>query len=389
MNHLMKVTSIIPSLLILLFIGCNKSDRIQMSSLEKYWSSLDSSGFSLYLGETIKKSKVFTKYITADLETEEVLSDYKVDAADDPAIWINKENTGNSLILGTNKKGGVHVYDLEGNELQFIRAGYINNIDLRDNFSYKGKDVVLVAGSNCTLNTIALFYIDKEKNRLSDTILNIKTDVALVYGICMYKSEVSGKFYVFINGEKGEIEQWEINSVNGGIEAEVVRNFVVSSRPEGMVADDKNGILFIGVEEEGVLKVKAEPENEFKNVWVHGSNPDNRTFISADIEGLAYFKLNDKTYLLISSQGNFSYAIFEISNTDKYITSFTIVDDKIDGAEETDGLEIYDGYINEQFPNGMLVVHDGYNFMGDSLQRQNFKYIKLEKVESLVNSNTN
>ena len=385
----MKITNIILSFLILLIIGCKKPDQVHNTSLEKYWSSMDSSGFSLYLGTTIEKSKVFNKHITADLETEEVLSDHKVDAADDPAIWINKENTGNSLILGTNKKGGVHVYDLEGNELQFIRAGCINNIDLRDNFSYKGKDVVLVAGSNCTLNTIALFYIDKEKNRLSDTILNIKSDITLVYGICMYKSEVSGKFYVFINGEKGEVEQWEINSVNGEIEAEVVRNFVVSSRPEGMVADDENGILFIGVEEEGVLKVKAEPENEFKTLWVNGSNPDNRTFISADIEGLAYFRVNDKTYLLISSQGNFSYAIFEISDTDKYITSFTIVDDKIDGAEETDGLEIYDGYINEEFPNGMLVVHDGYNFMGDSLQRQNFKYVRLEKVESLINLNAN
>jgi len=388
MGYLMKIKSYIIFLLFISILACSQ-EKINNSSLEKYWSSLDSSGFSLYLGATLEKSKVFKTHITADLETDEVLSAYKVDAADDPTIWINKENTERSLVLGTNKKGGVHVYDMKGKELQYIKAGCINNIDLRDDFNYKGKNVALVAGSNCTSNSIALFYIDNEKNLLSDTILNIKSDVTLVYGICMYKSQVTGKYYVFINGESGEVEQWEVNSNETGIDAKVVRTFKVSSRPEGMVADDENGILYIGVEEEGVVKVKAEPEYEFETVWVTGSNPDDRTMISSDIEGLALFKHNNSTYLIASSQGNFSYAIFKIGNPDEYITSFTIIDDKIDGAEETDGLEIYDGYINDEFPEGMLVVHDGYNFIGDSLQRQNFKYVRLEKVESLINSVTN
>ncbi|PLX13046.1 MAG: 3-phytase, partial [Marinilabiliales bacterium] len=143
-------------------------------------------------------------------------------------------------------------------------------------------------------------------------------------------------------------------------------------------------VLYIGVEEEGIVKVKAEPENKFETIWVTGSNPDDRSYVSSDIEGIAYFRSDNKTYLLASSQGNFSYAIFELGNPDKYITSFTINDGKIDGAEETDGLEIYDGYVNETFPNGMLVVHDGYNFIGDSLLRQNFKYIALEKVKALL-----
>lgn len=383
----MKIKNIPLYVLLLIVFACNKKEKTYNSSLENYHSSLDSSGFSLYLGQTIQKSKVFTNHITADQETDEVLSDYKVDAADDPAIWVNSEEPEKSLVLGTNKKGGVHVYNLQGTELQYLNVGCLNNIDLRDNFKYKGKDVVLVAASNCTLNSIALFYIDKETNKLSDTIINIKSDITMVYGICMYKSRVTDKYYVFLNGETGEVEQWEISSKDGKIEANLVREFMVSSRPEGMVADDEDGLVYIGVEEEGVVKVKAEPENEFKNVWVTGSNPDDRTYVSSDIEGLALFKENDKTYLLISSQGNFSYAIFEIGNPDKYINSFTVVDGKMDGAEETDGLEIYDDYINDEFPEGMLIVHDGYNFIDDSLQRQNFKYIRLEKVKSLLDTN--
>ncbi|PLX21958.1 MAG: hypothetical protein C0597_02945, partial [Marinilabiliales bacterium] len=228
----------------MILFGCSQNKKEYVSSLEKYWSSLDSSGFSLYLGGTIQKSKIFTKHITADLETDQVLSDYKVDAADDPAIWVNLDNPEKSLVLGTNKKGGVHVYDIKGDELQYIKAGCINNIDLRDNFKYNGNEVVIVAASNCTLNSISLFYIDKVKNQLSDTILNIQSKIPMVYGICMYKSKATGNYYVFLNGEAGDVEQWEVSYSDDQFRTKIVRQFKVSSRPEGMVADDENGVLY-------------------------------------------------------------------------------------------------------------------------------------------------
>ena len=36
------------------------------------------------------------------------------DAADDPAIWVNEANPGASRIFGTDKQGGLAVYDLAG-----------------------------------------------------------------------------------------------------------------------------------------------------------------------------------------------------------------------------------------------------------------------------------
>lgn len=381
----MRIIKLSLFLLLVGFQACNNScDLNNKSSIENYLSSLDSSGFSIYLGNTIEKQRGFIKSITVDVETEGVASEPGVDAADDPAIWVNTENPEKSLILGTNKKGGIHVYNLEGDELQYVKSDCMNNVDLRDGFEYNGQNVVIVAASNCTRNTISLFYIDKSTNLLSDTILNIKSSVELIYGLCMYKSHISDKYYVFVNGEKAELEQWELSSENGKLKADLVRNFKVSSRPEGMVADDKDGVLFIGVEEEGILKVNAEPEFEFQTNWVNGSNPTDRSLVSSDIEGLALYKIENKTYLIASSQGNFSYAIFEIGETDKYLFSFVIKDGNIDGAEETDGLELINFPFNDNFPEGMLVVQDGYNFSGDTLKNQNFKYISWEKIHQMI-----
>jgi 3-phytase len=381
----MKLLKLSLVFILVSIIACNSSSQIkESSSIEKFYSSLDSSSFSVYLGKTIEKQKIFTQFITVDIETDEVLSEPGIDAADDPAIWVNTENPEKSLVLGTNKKGGIHVFDINGIEQQYVKAGCMNNIDLRDDFEYDGRNVVLVAASNCTNNSISFFYIDKKTNLLSDTILNIKSSVELIYGMCMYKSSLSNKFYVFANGERAEVEQWEISSEGDKIKADLVREFKVSSRPEGMVADDIDGVLYIGVEEEGILKVKAEPEYEFETKWVTGSNLTDRSLVSSDIEGLALYKTQEKTYLIASSQGNFSYAIFEIGENDKHLLSFVIKDSGIDGVEETDGIEVVNFPFNDKFPNGMLVVHDGYNFSGDTLRNQNFKYISWDKIYQMI-----
>lgn len=372
-------------LLSLFVISCNLNSLNDKQVIEKYQESLDSSGFSIYLGNAIESQKIFTNSITADFETDEVASVPGTDAADDPAIWVNKENPEKSLILGTNKMGGIHVYNLEGKELQYIRSGCMNNIDLRDNFLLNDQEVVLVAASNCTYNTITLFYIDKSTNLLSDTILNIKSSVDLVYGLCMYKSEITNKYYVIVNGEGADVEQWEIYTENNELKYELVRNFKVSSKPEGMVADDSEGILYLGVEEEGILIINAEPEFEFETRWLKGSNPTYQSVVTSDIEGLALYKSDATTYLIASSQGNFTYAVFETGENEKYLFSFVIDDGIVDGVIETDGLELVNFPLNEDFPKGMFVVQDGYNFDKDSLKNQNFKYISWEKIEALFN----
>ncbi len=380
----MKIIRLVPVFILpLLITSCCLNSSNDKQVIEKYWETLDSSGFSVYLGTTIEKQQVFLNVITADIETDEVDSEPKVDAADDPAIWVNTENPEKSLVLGTNKMGGIHVYDLDGKELQYVQSGCINNIDLRDDFQFNEQEVVLVAASNCTYNTISLFYIDKNTNLLSDSILNIESSVDLVYGLCMYKSAKTNKYYIIVNGEGADVEQWEIYTENNELKYKLVRNFKVSSKPEGMVADDSEGILYIGVEEEGILKIKAEPEFEFETDWVDGSNPTDRSLVSSDIEGLALYKTDNKTYLVASSQGNFSYPVFEIGEPDKYLFSFVIDDGDIDGVIETDGLEIVDFPLNEKFPKGMMVLQDGYNFSNDSLKTQNFKYISCEKIEAL------
>jgi 3-phytase len=103
-------------------------------------------------------SRAPTATVQARGETEAVAT-ANADAADDPAIWRNPANPAASLIVGTDKRAGLYVYDLTGRQRSFVNAGRVNNVDLRD----MGAAGIIVAASdrNDPLNAmLALFRLD-------------------------------------------------------------------------------------------------------------------------------------------------------------------------------------------------------------------------------------
>jgi 3-phytase len=326
-----------------------------------------------YILQALEKNTVY-----ADGETAPVESLNGEDAADDPAIWVNLKNPEKSLILGTNKKAGIYVYNLKGEVLQFVRTGNINNVDLRGDFIHNGKKMVLVAASNRSLNTISLYLLDKKTGILSDTISNISSDVDEVYGISMYHNKINGNFYAIVNGKGGKIEQWHIKSSDNKIVANRVKTFGVTTQPEGMVVDDESGMLYLGVEQDGIYYANLNSDTLKLNLIAESK--DHNSSIVYDIEGLSLFKYKKETFLVASSQGNFTYAIFNTSKNCKYISSFSITENEIDGAEETDGLDITAFSCGKKYPGGILVAQDGFNSDNGKPVNQNFKIVSLSKI---------
>lgn len=376
------------SLSLLILMSCrtrtapSPAPETEMDSLDLL--ELEAREDSLEMLRALEAQATFSLRLNADVETEPVGSSLEEDAADDPAIWYNQADPSRSLVLGTDKKAGIYVYDLEGNVVQFMDVGRINNIDLRDGFLYDGREVVLVAGSNRSINCITLFYIDKDTGILSDSLLNVPSGVDEVYGLCLHRYGPRDEFHVFVNGKGGMLEQWNIITRNNGIEAELMRHFMLTSQPEGMVADDLNGTVYLGVEDEGIYKLDTDPEGDTLLGFLPGSDMANPN-IRFDVEGLALFSYRNNQYLIASIQGNFSYAIFRIgAPMDQYLKSFVILDGTVDGVEETDGLEIITERLNDRFGSGMLVVQDGFNTDGDVARSQNFKYISFTKIAELL-----
>lgn len=323
--------------------------------------------------------------VTAEVETEPVKT--IDDAADDIAIWIDKTNPAQSLIIGTNKKDGIAIYNFDGKQIEFIQVGRVNNVDLRYGFALGDDTVDIIALSNRTYNNIELFSINpktRELKNIADTILPSEMRDE-VYGCCLYKSAHNGKFYVNISSKAGEFGQWEIFAKDSSkVTINKVRSFEIGSVSEGMVADDELGNLFISEERVGVWKYAAEPDKGNQRQLICDSTNN----VYYDIEGLSIYKTQaNQGYLLVSSQGNNSYIIFNRTGNHEYISRFVIGDaENIDGTYETDGIDACNYPFSKVFPQGVFIAQDGANTQGSDTLNQNFKVVDWQKIQKTIPS---
>ena len=148
--------------------------------------------------------------VKASMQTEPVPS--PGDAADDPAVWVHPGEPARSLILGTNKRAGLHVYNLKGEEVQFIGNGRVNNVDVRYGAQLGDHTVDVAAATNRSSNTVSLYAIDRESRRL-ELVTEVPTDLEEIYGFCLYQAG-DGSLYGFANDKDGTFDQFEL-TVNG------------------------------------------------------------------------------------------------------------------------------------------------------------------------------
>lgn len=317
--------------------------------------------------------------VQATLETSAVPTGD--DTADDPCIWIHPTDPALSTIIGTNKNlgGGLHVYDLQGKEIQFTGGGRMNNVDIRYNFPLDGERVALVTAGERSRNTIAIYKVNPETRSLEDVaVRDIPLGLEEVYGSCMYHSPVDGRFYAIVNDKNGKIEQYHLfDDGEGLVDGELVRTLSVPSQPEGCVGDDILAALYVGEEEEGIWKFGAEPTDPVEGRMIEKIG----THIVPDVEGLTIYYADDSTgYLIASSQGNNTYVIFTREGANDYIGTFRIADgNQIDGTSDTDGIDVTNANLGPAFPAGVFIAQDGDNPGAN----QNFKCVPWGTIARL------
>ncbi|WP_058049740.1 phytase [Janthinobacterium sp. Ant5-2-1] len=294
------------------------------------------------------------------------------DAADDPAIWLSS-NPADARILGTNKKQGLLVYDLQGKQTQLLEVGRLNNVDVRQNISLGSGKVDLAVATQRDDNSMMLFTIN------ADGVVaeagRFPTGLKSIYGMCLYQP-ASGGVQAFINDKDGTFQQYSIGMNGNKFSATLLRSFKVATQPEGCVADDANARLFLGEETRGIWTTSAD-----------AAKPDALAMIlpvgaqlTADVEGMAIYRKPggkaDSGYLIVSSQGDNSYVVLDAQAPYKVRGRFKVgfnLAAGIDGTSETDGLDVTAANLGGAYAQGMLVIQDGYKRLPDG--PQNFKYV--------------
>ncbi len=335
--------------------------------------------------------------------------------ADDPAIYVHPNNPDQSLVISTLKNAGLAVYDLNGQLLQTISPttpGDVryNNVDIVYDFQLGNQTVDLAVATDRANDTLAIWNIDPQTRQLinvtdgslsnpATSIFGIDDGEQTAYGLATYTNPNTGQNYVFVSQrDSNQIAQIELlPNANGTVTAFGIRLLTVpipegqeleDAQVEGMVVDRELGVLYVGQENFGIWKFDAAVDGNTEGILVDevGEN------IEADVEGLTiYYADNGNGYLLASSQGDNTFAVYEREGDNEFIGNFSIGDfANIDGAEESDGADVINVPLGNNFPNGLLVVQDGSNepevIQQDPADGEiqnfntNFKFIPWENV---------
>lgn len=322
--------------------------------------------------------------VSADLQTVNCFAEIEDDAADDPAFWLHAD-AKKSLIFGSNKKRGLEVYSMTGQRLAEYPTGRLNNVDVALAVPMFDSVHDIVAASNRDFDRIDVWTINEDAAKLelvSDT--TIRTNLEGVYGFCLWNDTLNASTYAFVNNKEGDVEQWKLVADTTMVGFELVRSFTAAGQVEGMVVDQKNRLLYLGEEQGGVFAYTLDYAS-VERTRIPMSGEENAD-LAYDIEGLAIYSRGDKHLLLASSQGNFRYAGFDINDNYRYLGVFAIGNGSIcDGVEETDGIEIYSGAVGAQYPEGIFLAQDGFNYDQKGVKvPQNFKLVDWRKIEGVL-----
>lgn len=310
--------------------------------------------------------------VPASAETDPV--DTAHDAADDPAIWRNAKDPAKSLVIGTDKKAGIHVYDMAGKRVSFTPAARLNNVDLRE----VGGRVIAVASDRADVAQahVALFTLDTSTRRLVP-IGRYPVGPGEAYGMCLWTRAKDKALFGFVVLKDGRIDQVRIDVSGASPKVTTVRSMKLGTQAEGCVVDDRTGTLYVAEEDVGLWRFAADPAAPVTATPI--ARVDGKTLV-ADAEGLALApKGRTGGYLVASSQGDSAYTLYRLPAV-TYAGRFRIGGGAIDGTSDTDGIELALGDFGPAYPQGLFVAQDGDN----APDTQNFKYVSWAKVKAAL-----
>jgi 3-phytase len=291
--------------------------------------------------------------------------------ADDCAVWVHPTDPARSLLIGTDKaKGqGIHVWDLQGQPMQFVRLGRPNNIDVRQGVRL-GKERLDVAVATVRGERgLRVFRIERDRKDGPLTDITVQGGIPTPelddpYGICLYVRKSDSALFAFAStaaGDRGHLHQYRLEAdATGRIRGTHVRALgqgAILDKIEGLVADDGLGLVYAGDEKHAVLEFAADPDAK-KDAPLSTFALDDG--ITGDREGIGLYRCpKGLTYLLLSSQANHSLKVYRRDDAAKTAARWTlVVTYATPDARQTDGLDVTSSPLGAEFPTGLLVKHD-------------------------------
>ncbi len=278
------------------------------------------------------------------------LNNWKAVDQDEFCVWQNHDHPEFSYIISSDKTANkIFSYDLQGNKVGEISARKPGNIDIAYDFPLGNSLVdIIVVNQRREPRELIVCTVNKKNGQLT-RIDRHGLPTGKNYGGCLCHNNETGKFYFISTSKTRGITQYELYDHNGIISSKPVRSWP-SNISEGVVSNDKKGILYIAEELRGVRKMNSNPNQKTAGELIIKIGENN---LVGDVEGIALLNISEnESYLILSDQDASTFKVYREEESYPFIGDF-----KVEGAIETDGIEIIRSPLGSQFPHGLFLCH--------------------------------
>jgi 3-phytase len=282
------------------------------------------------------------------------------------------------LIIGTDKKAGIYVYGLDGQIAHFVDAGRVNNVDLLENVDLPApegatrKGILVVASdrNDPLAAKLALFELNPQTRQLT-RLNSLDAGAGEAYGVCLGRKDGQVVAYSII--KDGSVREMTLRATPAGMVGEAGRSWKLATQSEGCVVDNDRQTLEVAEEDVGLWRIDLTAGQTKAPVKIAAA--DGREIVM-DAEGVALADEGQgRGYIIVSSQGDNAYAVYTRAEG-RYVGRFRIGAGRIEGTQETDGIELKLGNFGPTYPEGLFVAQDGVTQSG----AQNFKLLSWRDI---------
>lgn len=311
---------------------------------------------------------------------------------DDPAIWVNKQDPEQSIIIGTDKDkdGALYAFDLEGKVIDSLVVKNLqrpNNVDVGYDLQLNGEGTDFVVTGERLTSKLRFYSLPDMKALAPEGIEIYQGETGEEFrdlmGVAVYHDQVKGKHYVIAGRKNGPEDgtylwQYEIQDQNGKIALDLVRKFGQFSGKkeiEAIAVDNELGYIYYSDEGVGVRKYYADPEKGTEELALFATEGFTR-----DHEGISIYKEGEKGYILVSDQDANLFHVFPREGTPKSPHEHPLIAKIPLSTQQSDGSEVVSTPLNGKFPKGLFVAmsddrtfqlyswEDIYQYFSDSIK---------------------
>ena len=299
--------------------------------------------------------------VAPQLVTQKVLVD-----SDDPAIWLHPEDPSKSLVLGTDKGGAVHVFDLDGKIVKSVTGMQrMNNVDVEYGMMLGGEAVDIAVATDRDANLVRAFRLP-EMESIDGGGFPIfdgeEPEQRRPMGVALYKRPSDGMIFAIFSRKEGPsgsyLWQYRLDDDgSGNVSFSKVREFGAfsgSGEIEAVAVDDELGYLYYSDETAGIHKYHADPDVADADVELALFGTDG---FADDREGISIYRINDGTgYILVSDQQANRFRVFPREGAPGAPHEHRLIKVVHLSTEESDGSEVTPARLNDQFPVGLFMA---------------------------------